>query len=206
MARISVDLKTQFPDKWAGLTIDKHTFQVRAKNPGNYLDSDLSTAIDFYKTVPITVTATNCDESTIKYLNDNFFVCHEYFADKEFVANGKTTITLKFDKAVTISGLMVYNTLDYKNAFSGIDSVQFKMTEASDWMDDEHKDLRECYIENIGFSEDYIDTEMEKMRTGAASVVSFNEITVSEIKITISGKITDRTPTIKISDIVVLGK
>ena len=60
MARISVDLKTQFPDKWAGLTIDKHTFQVRAKNPGNYLDSDLSTAINFYKTVPITVTATNC--------------------------------------------------------------------------------------------------------------------------------------------------
>ena len=60
MPRISVDLKTQFPDKWASLTIDKHTLQVRAKNPGNYLDSDLSTAIDFYKTVPITVTATNC--------------------------------------------------------------------------------------------------------------------------------------------------
>ena len=60
MARISVDLKTQFPDQWTGLTIGKHTLQVRAKNPGNYLDSDLSTAIDFYKTVPITVTATNC--------------------------------------------------------------------------------------------------------------------------------------------------
>ena len=60
MARISVDLKTQFPDKWAGLTIGKHTLQIRAKNPGNYLDSDLSTAINFYKTVPITVTAINC--------------------------------------------------------------------------------------------------------------------------------------------------
>ena len=64
MARISVDLKTQFPDQWAGLTIGKHTLQVRAKNPGNYLDSDLSTAIDFYKTVPITVTATNCTAAT----------------------------------------------------------------------------------------------------------------------------------------------
>ena len=60
MARISVDLKTQFPDKWAALDPGKHTVQIRAKNPGNYLDSDLSTAIDFYKTVPITVTATNC--------------------------------------------------------------------------------------------------------------------------------------------------
>ena len=64
MARISVDLKTAFPDKWADLTIGKHTLQVRAKNPGNYLDSDLSTAIDFYKTVPITVTATNCTAAT----------------------------------------------------------------------------------------------------------------------------------------------
>ena len=60
MARISVDLKTQFPDKWAALNPAKHTLQIRAKNPGNYLDSDLSTAIDFYKTVPITVTAINC--------------------------------------------------------------------------------------------------------------------------------------------------
>ena len=60
MARISVDLKTQFPDQWAVLAIDKHALQIRAKNPGNYLDSDLSTAIDFYKTVPITVTAINC--------------------------------------------------------------------------------------------------------------------------------------------------
>ena len=64
MARISVDLATAFPDKWAALAPDEHTIQIRAKNPGNYLDSDLSTAIDFYKTVPITVTATNCTAAT----------------------------------------------------------------------------------------------------------------------------------------------
>lgn len=58
--RISVDLATAFPDKWAALTPGEHTIQIRAKNPGNYLDSDLSTAKTFYKTVPITVTATNC--------------------------------------------------------------------------------------------------------------------------------------------------
>lgn len=58
--RISVDLATAFPDKWAALTSGEHTIQIRAKNPGNYLDSDLSTAKTFYKTVPITVTATNC--------------------------------------------------------------------------------------------------------------------------------------------------
>lgn len=58
--RVSVDLATAFPDKWAALSIGKHTLQIRAKNPGNYLDSDLSTAIEFYKTCSITITATHC--------------------------------------------------------------------------------------------------------------------------------------------------
>ena len=62
MARISVDLATAFPDKWAALAPGEHTIQIRAKNPGNYLDSDLSTAITFVKVVnwTINITATNC--------------------------------------------------------------------------------------------------------------------------------------------------
>lgn len=60
--RISVDLATAFPEKWAALTPGEHTLQIRAKNPGNYLDSDLSTAITFVKVVDYTITAnlTNC--------------------------------------------------------------------------------------------------------------------------------------------------
>lgn len=60
--RISVDLATAFPDKWAALAPGEHTIQIRAKNPGNYLDSDLSTAITFTKVVnwTINITATNC--------------------------------------------------------------------------------------------------------------------------------------------------
>lgn len=59
---ISVDLATAFPDKWAALEPGEHTIQIRAKNPGNYLDSDLSTAITFTKVVnwTINITATNC--------------------------------------------------------------------------------------------------------------------------------------------------
>lgn len=61
-SRISVDLATAFPDKWAALDPGEHTIQIRAKNPGNYLDSDLSTAITFTKVVnwTINITATNC--------------------------------------------------------------------------------------------------------------------------------------------------
>lgn len=61
-ARISVDLATAFPDKWAALDPGEHMIQIRAKNPGNYLDSDLSAAITFTKVVnwTINITATNC--------------------------------------------------------------------------------------------------------------------------------------------------
>lgn len=61
-SRVSVDLATAFPDKWAALDPGEHTIQIRAKNPGNYLDSDLSTAITFTKVVnwTINITATNC--------------------------------------------------------------------------------------------------------------------------------------------------
>ena len=59
---ISVDLATAFPDKWAALTPGEHTIQIRAKNPGNYLDSDLSTAITF---VIENTTSTVCSEYTI---------------------------------------------------------------------------------------------------------------------------------------------
>ncbi len=152
------------------------------------------------------VSATDCDESTLPYLNDGFFVCHEYFADREFVANGRTTITLRFSAPVTISALMVYNTLDYDHAFAGIEAVQFRLADAPAWIDPAHSNLRACYIRDIGFHPDYIDAEMRKIRMGASSAVSFDEITVTEIAITVSAKISDIDPVIRISDIVVLGR
>lgn len=60
--RVTCDLATAFADKWAALGAGEHTVQIRAKNPGNYLDSDLSAAVKVLKIInyPITVNATNC--------------------------------------------------------------------------------------------------------------------------------------------------
>ena len=103
MARISVDLATAFPDKWAGLTIGKHTLQVRAKNPGNYLDSDLSRAIDFYKTVPITVTVTNCTAAA-----NNPTELPDVDGDETILTfNKKTGYTLP--EAIVITGVVGQN-------------------------------------------------------------------------------------------------
>ena len=44
------------------------------------------------------------------------------------------------------------------------------------------------------------------MRQGGASVVSFDDITVSEVKIVVSSKISDANKEIKISDVVILGE
>ena len=62
MSRVTCDLATKFPDKWAALDPGEHTIQIRAKNPGNYFDSDLSTAITF---VIENTTSTVCSEYTI---------------------------------------------------------------------------------------------------------------------------------------------
>lgn len=62
VSRVTCDLATAFADKWAALGAGEHTVQIRAKNPGNYLDSDLSAAVKVLKIInyPITVNATNC--------------------------------------------------------------------------------------------------------------------------------------------------
>lgn len=152
------------------------------------------------------IEATNCDSETIKYLNDGFVVCHEYFKEKEFVANGKTEITLTFDTPVSISALMVYNTLDYDSAFSKIDAIQFELAETPAWLDEEYASVTSCYMKDIGFNTEYIDVAMKKIRTGAASAVSFDEIKVSKITITVSQNVKQGGEKIKISDIVILGK
>ena len=62
-------------------------------------------------------------------------------------------------------------------------------------------------IFNLPFNRDYFNAESKYMNQGGASVASFNDITVNKIEITISKKISDiRGESIKVSDIVVLGK
>ncbi len=155
-----------------------------------------------------TVTATNCDENTIKYLNDDFFVVHEYFTDREFVAKGATTITMKFAEPVTISALLVYNTMVYDEAFAQIDLIQFKLASAPDWIDQKYASLTDCYIKDLAMPGEYADSSTSKIRSGATAAASFNEIKVSEISFTVSKKVSDfaEDGTIRISDIVVLGR
>lgn len=151
-----------------------------------------------------TVSATNANKDTLKYLNDDIFVTHEYFADREFSAKGKTTITLKFAEPQTVGAVMVYNSYNYEYAFSKVDAVTFKLAEKPAWFNLKNY-TDSCYIENIPFNADYFDAENKFMRQGGAAIASFDDIKVTEITVTISEKI-DGEGEIRVSDIVVLGK
>ena len=151
-----------------------------------------------------TVTANNANKDTLKYINDDIFVTHEYFADREFVAKGKTTITLKFAEPQSVGAVMVYNSFNYDYAFSKVDSITFRLAEKPAWYN-LSKYTDSCFIEDIPFNADYYDGVNKFIRQGGAAIASFDDIKVTEIAVTISEKI-EGDGEIRVSDIVVLGK
>lgn len=152
-----------------------------------------------------TITATGADKDTIRYANDGLFVTHDYFKDWELSVDGPTTITLAFDEPKTIRSIMVYNSIDYSYAFSKIDNISFELAERPSWYLGSDYNSK-AFISDIPFSTDYVNQQEKYMRAGGSAVVSFDEITVNSIKITISQKFDDKTSAIKLSDIVILGK
>lgn len=132
-------------------------------------------------------------------------VFRSYFEGYEFVANGATTITLKFKQPTAISAFLIYNSYDYVYAFKQIDSIVFHLTEKPSWYTAEAFVENAC-IENLPFNPSYVNMETNKMEQGGAAVASFNEIKVDSIEITVSQKFSGENDEIRISDIVVLGK
>lgn len=150
------------------------------------------------------VKATNAKKDTLSYVNDGVFVRYATYEDWELSADGKTTITLTFDEPRSIRAVMVYNSMDYSKAFSKIDSIVFDLAERPSWYVGKGYNGK-AYIENIPFNTDYINSEGQFIRSGGASTVSFDEIKVNSVKITISEKIDTQNEEIRISDIVILG-
>ncbi len=144
--------------------------------------------------------------SGAEYLNDGLFVSHEYYKDWEFSTEGETQITLTFDSPKTVGAVLVYNSYDYEYAFSGIDFIEFDIAEKPSWyLASDY--VSKARVSDIKFGTDFIGTSYDYLRTGAACLASFNEIKVNSVTISVSQKIKySSNNTIKISDIVILGK
>ena len=153
-----------------------------------------------------TVSATNAVKGTEKYVNDEQVVFRAYYAEREFAAEGSTTITLEFSKPTSVSAIMIYNSYDYFNAFKEIESILFYLDEKPTWyMAEEFVPVAGIF--NLPFNTAYVDEESKNMNQGGSALASFKEIKVNKIEIKISSKISnDRDNIIKVSDIVVMGK
>ena len=144
------------------------------------------------------------EKSTLSWLTDGCFTVLDYFADREFKTNGKTTITLTFDTPQTVRAVMLFNSIDYQYAFSQVDSIVFKLAEKPAWYTaDAYNGY--VYIKDLPFNSDYYNAEDEFMRHGGSAHASFNEISVSEIQITVS-KTLSGGGEIRLSELYVLGK
>lgn len=129
-----------------------------------------------------TVTATKEVGDTAKYLNDNLFVTRFGHSDRQFRAKGTTKITLTFDKAVNVRGILIHNSYEYQNAFKNIYSIKFTLTETPAWY---NGTKTECVIANLGFPASGYNSQEKSIQAGAAAVATFNEIKVTKIEIVV---------------------
>ena len=148
-----------------------------------------------------TITATNCDQSTVKWLNDGTITTLDYYKDNELRTNGPSVITIEFDEPQDIRAIMIYNSMNKEYAFSQIDGIVFTLAEKPEWYTSSAYNGK-MYIQDLPFNEEYYNEEY--MRPGGSTLASFNEIKVSKIEISVSSTLTGGEQ-IGISEIYVLG-
>lgn len=172
-----------------------------------WLDEDVSGYRNLAKTANIKVSS----GTGIEYLNDEILPFYAVAADLQFkTKDEKTTITLKWDKPVSVSSIMVYNSRELNYAFTKIADLRFRLAEKPSWAS---KDYDWAVIKDLKLPDRYCDPESEEYITCPSTVAEFDPITVSEIQITLNGKdkyVTedkqgDPNLQIALSEIVVLG-
>lgn len=166
---------------------DRADFPVPVANGPTKTLQRLPSVYTGYKNIApqATVSATNVVGDTTKYLNDNLFVTRFGHSDRQFAASGSTTITMSFDQPVSVRGILIHNSYEYKNAFKNISSIKFSLAEKPTW----YNGIKtECVINNLGFPTSAYKTESSGwIQAGAAATATFNEIKVNKIEITVSG-------------------
>lgn len=192
-----------------GLTTETGTFDILYSNGATWSLQPLAYSVSGYRNLAkeATVSATNGKASTTQYLNDGLFANHTLTSFMEYEAYGATTIKLSWKTPVSVSAIMVYNSFDFRFAFSQVDNIEFELAEQpASWHGDP---LDSVYIKDLAFNANYWNSEESFMRPGGSCHAAFNEIKVNSITITISQKLDqykEEGDGIKVSDIVVLGK
>lgn len=136
-----------------------------------------------------TISATGTDANSRKILKDGgigVYSKNAYNTDVEF-DEGTTTITLKFSEPRTVRAVLLYSGTEYEKILKKVDKIEFGDV---------------CYVTDVRLDGNYIDTQRKYMAVGnAISATLYDDVTVSQIKITISSE-----TQFSLSEIMVIGK
>ncbi len=138
--------------------------------------------------------ASSAQGDTQKYLNDGFIAVHPFSAGEEAVFKGNAEITFTFDKPREIHAVMVYNSLNYECAFSKVDSVTLSA------------DVNVYTLCDVPADPADVNPEKKFMRAGGSAKATFKPVMADKITIEISSKYDGSEDTIRIPEIVILGK
>jgi hypothetical protein len=137
------------------------------------------------------VTILEGDQDTAKYANDAMFTYQKWSEDFEVVGNKDTRqlkVKLSWDTPQTIRNIMVYNSRDYSYAFNNVESIVFKLASKPTWYPEGKEYNGYAYIKDLKPDSVGWDDGNFVMRKGGSAMATFNEITVSEIIITIDAR------------------
>ena len=163
-----------------------------------------------------TVTILEGEADTAKYANDGMFTYQPWSEPYEVVGNANTRqlkVKLSWDKPQTIRNIMVYNSRNYAYAFNNVESIVFKLSEKPSWYPEGKEYNGYAHIKDLKPDSQGWDDSNFVMRKGGSAMATFNEITVTEVIITIDaadkvGEIiltSANRYTVKLSEIYIMG-
>ncbi len=139
----------------------------------------------------VTITVMEGDTDTAKYANDGLVTYQQWSKDFEVSGNAKTghlKLKISWDKPKTIRNIMLYNSRDYMYAFNSVRSIVFKLDRKPSYYPENKPYNGYAYIKDLTPDSYGWDNSNMIMRKGGSAMATFDEITVSEIIITISGE------------------
>ena len=180
---------------------------VLTSNGPSYTLQPLPESISGYQNVAESATITVSDGEGAEYLNDGLIPYYVFAEDRMYTGKTGSQITLSWDTPVSLNAIMVYNTDNYDDAFKNIRSVRIYFAQTPSWAS---RDYLFGVMENVAFPEEYLVDGA--LMQGAAAVMSFDEVKVNRIVITLGEKFEEYdamgnpNETIVIPEIVCLGK
>lgn len=127
----------------------------------------------------------NGDYGEVSSLTDGLFTSQPFSRQWEYGSSkGDLQVKLTWDKPVTVRALLVYNSGWYDSAFKNVNAIKFKLAEKPAWYQSTEFNGY-CYIKDLPtFANDYNDGDAV-VRKGANALAEFDEITITEMTITI---------------------